>query len=214
MDASGRQFGRTDLFRGTYGGLVLNLLAAACLNNTFWEPSTAAWLITLGVVNELYGVLLVAAPELEPYARRLARWLADVLHSMIHRLWHRVGRLLGLLGPKVVTVGGVASTRAVGSLRASVVRGPPPGASDRDVIWWLVAQIKKAQERLNELEGRLDELPNEWRRDISTIRSELEQVSMQLVREEADRRIELRLIGVGFIVVGIGLTWLGSVITT
>jgi uncharacterized coiled-coil protein SlyX len=98
------------------------------------------------------------------------------------------------------------------SPRVSGKRLPPAGATQDELIAFLGEQVAQLQDRVDDLRNRVADLPEEWRRDIAETRTELEGLSRRLVRAVADARIRLRLLGLGFVVLGLVLSWLGNIL--
>jgi hypothetical protein len=74
------------------------------------------------------------------------------------------------------------------------------------------ARVALEEVRYADILSRLDDLPDEWRKDIEETRAELEGLSRRLVRAVADARIRLRLLGLGYVIVGLVLSWLGNLL--
>lgn len=202
---------RRETWIGLYVGVVVNLAVAAVLNNSFLTPSARAWFATLGATNEILGVLLIASPELLPRVKRLGR--------RVQRAWSRVratvervvARLLGRRG-KVVALTGAAHATAGAGGRVSGNVGPPQGASDSDLIRWLIERERKGQERMSEIEHTINDLPDRWRQDLEQVRRQLEGMQEQRIRQVADARIELRLLGLAYVLVGILLAAVANLV--
>lgn len=91
---------------------------------------------------------------------------------------------------------------------------PPTGLTLPERVNWLVSQNQKAQERLNTLEFDVMNLPVQWRADIEQARAGLIDEQRRLEREIREHRIQLRYLGVVFVVVGLILGWLGNLAAT
>jgi hypothetical protein len=88
----------------------------------------------------------------------------------------------------------------------------PPSATTEEVLAWLIGQVREHQERLQRMEGDIRRLPEQWQADIEAMREELTGLQHELVRRLADARIRLRLLGLLYVIIGLILTWLGSVV--
>jgi len=202
-----------ELRRGLYVGFVMNLAVAAILNNNTWSaPSAQVWLVTLGTTNELYGVLLIASPELIPRLRLALSWSLIKLSRLATWFWRHLRRLLRIRKHHTMRVAGEVNLASSISPRVSGKRLPPAGATQDELIAFLGEQVAQLQDRVDDLRNRVADLPEEWRRDIAETRTELEGLSRRLVRAVADARIRLRLLGLGFVVLGLVLSWLGNIL--
>jgi hypothetical protein len=196
---------------GVWLGVVVNLACIAVLNNPA-EARPVVWLATLAIANELLGIVLIASPELWPRTVRVYRSLSGVLSRAVSPVVRRVRRILRFPPPgQIVSVGGIASSVSL-SGHATATTAPSPGATESQLIDYLIRQERRSQERLDELERRLGVLPAEWREEIERARAEMERLSRELVREVADRRIRLRLLGLLYVAIGIVLSGLANVV--
>lgn len=93
-----------------------------------------------------------------------------------------------------------------------MARKPRVGASDRDVMVWILAELSRQDDYMQELSNKLKELPRAWRSDIDQARSESERLAHKLVAGLADRNLALRLLGVGYVVVGLLLSAAGNLV--
>jgi hypothetical protein len=53
-------------------------------------------------------------------------------------------------------------------------------------------------------------MPKRWREEMDAVRKELEGLQRELVRSAADSRIRLRLFGLAYVVLGLGLSLMGN----
>jgi|SRR5579862_9859735 len=194
---------RRELWIGLYVGFVWNEGVAAFLNNPI-EPSRRVWFIVMGAANELLGVLMIASPELLPiiasllarlYAqlRRFARWLGWHMRRIFH--W-----------PRAHFDNVTAGITATGSLQARVGRVAP--TTLQDVIRW----VTRHDQELQDHQERLNSMPDEWKMDIDKRAEQTEKLARALVKGLADRNLELRLLGVAFVVLGIFLSTAGNLV--
>jgi len=190
---------------GLYVGFVVNLGAAAVLNNLV-EASTRGWLVTLGAVNELLGVVLVASPEI---GRVVPGFLAKV-----KRRWALVVRVVrGYFAKPQSLVIHVPSAKATASMGTpTITQTPGINATLEERVAYLMTREKESRTRLHLVERELQRLPEEWRRELHGLRTELEELQRELVRRVAEARIRLRLLGLAYVIVGIVLAWLGNVL--
>jgi hypothetical protein len=198
-----------ELRLGLYFGLVVNLLVGALLNNGPRAPDAATWLITLGTANELVGVLLVASPELVPRLQRALRFGIRILGRARHRVQLALRRLLKLPGgPQTRRLGTAVSNEIAMPIEAT--QGGPLLATVNEKLDWLIQQVAALDWRLSGAERQLRELPPRWRADIAKTRAQLESAQAALEQRLANVRIQLRLLGLAYVVLGIVLSWIGN----
>jgi hypothetical protein len=93
-----------------------------------------------------------------------------------------------------------------------VVAGARPKMTLEEKVEWLMKQVSITMARLDRIEGELEQLPTRWRRDIAKTRQELESMQEALEHRLADAKIRLRLLGLGYVVIGLVLAWVGNVL--
>jgi hypothetical protein len=89
---------------------------------------------------------------------------------------------------------------------------PNPEATDRELLEYLIRREQEHQKRLDVLERTVRDLPDRWRKEMAALRREMEGLSRELVRQLADARLRLRIVGLAYIVAGLLLAWLGNVL--
>lgn len=99
----------------------------------------------------------------------------------------------------------------VGS-RASGFVEPRPDWSLEEQVAFLLRQDERAQARFDKLETVVAEQPAAWRQDIAEVRGELEVFVLEQVERERDMHIRVRLVGVGFLLVGVLLLAVANVV--
>jgi hypothetical protein len=201
---------RQELALGLYFGLVWSLAVAAILNNPL-ESSTRTWFVALGAANELIGVLMIASPELLPLVAALARVMATRtraamvgLRRIVRRLFHRTHRVSAQL-----TIGTDIGTSVEDAL---VTRKLPGDATSEELIAWLLAEHQRQDDRIVALETRQAAMPSEWKREIAEVKRAAEEHAQTLVRSLADRHLSLRLLGLGYVVLGVILSTVGNLV--
>ena len=194
---------RRELWIGVYVGVVWNLGVAAVLNNPL-ESSTRTWLVVTGAANELLGVLMIASPELLPLLASLLRYLYRRLRRLVSWSTRQVRRLLHL--PTTGYANLSANIQGTASIQAKVTRVPP--STLQHVIEW----VKRHDEELLKHQEQLDSMPDQWKQDIDERAGKVEDLARALVRGLADRNLDLRLLGVGFVVLGIWLSTSGNLV--
>jgi hypothetical protein len=201
---------KRDLAWGLYAGFVWNLGVAAVLNNPL-QSSTRTWFVTLGAANELIGVLMIASPELLPLMAAVLGWIVNrtraaalTLREIARKLFHR---------PHSVTVHGASSLDLAGSLETGFAkRTPSEDATTDELIAWLLIEYQRQDERIVALEKRQSEMPSEWKREIAKAKDAAQEHAQTLVRGLAGRHLSLRLLGLGFVVLGLPLSTVGNLV--
>jgi uncharacterized protein YjeT (DUF2065 family) len=79
-------------------------------------------------------------------------------------------------------------------------------------FWSTSYEEQEHQKRLDVLERTVRDLPDRWRKEMAALRREMEGLSRELVRQLADARLRLRIVGLAYIVAGLLLAWLGNVL--
>jgi hypothetical protein len=201
---------RRELLLGLYVGLVWNLGVGAILNNPL-QSSTRTWFVTLGAANELLGVLMIASPELLPLMGAVASWAytrsrAAVLklRVVVRRLFHQTRVVSGSAG---IAIEGTSSVTA-----GLVTDRHPPNATTDELVAWLIKEHELHNTRIVRLEQRQTEMPSEWQREIAAAKQAAQQHAQTLVRGLADRHLSLRLLGLGFVVLGLLLSTVGNLV--
>lgn len=197
---------RFELLVGIYAALVCNLLMAAVLNNPL-EASLRTWLVTLGVGNEIVGVILIASPELIPVAQAVGRLPARFIRYLDLLVW----RLRG-------------GTRPVGNSlrmgydigtahdRAQVTRRPDDDATLEARVEFLLEEVRQLNFEVHNLDTRIREMPKFWRDEIEQAQAGAVERARELVRGLEERNLGLRLLGVGFVVLGLVLSGSGNLV--
>ncbi|HEY2354497.1 MAG TPA: hypothetical protein VGH79_06335 [Gaiellaceae bacterium] len=188
---------RRELWIGLYVALVWNLAVAALLNNPI-QPSKHTWFAVMGGANELLGVLMIASPELLPLAVAALAFLSRRVRAAAWRAAANVRRMLQITTTHFGRAS--ASITATARIKADVTRAVP--RTLEDVIGWLTRQDQDLQEHRN----RLDEMPHEWKADIARQAEETEDLMRRLISGLENRNLSLRLLGVGFVVIGLILS--------
>jgi hypothetical protein len=150
-----------------------------------------------GGVLEIVGIFLVAAPDLAPFARaaregaiRGGRRALDRLRALVRRPRHRVVHVADAGG--AVAMGG----------SVSALLSVSPDASDEEKFAYLVERARDSQRRLNELEKRHGEQAAEFNRRLEASREATEKHVSGEIRRALDVHRPLRLVGIGFLVLG------------
>jgi hypothetical protein len=163
-----------------------------------------ATLYITGAVLELGGILLVAAPDLLPYAERVSGWLRVETRRAVGRIRLALGRPR----TQVIEVGGIASTSAVGNI--SLLVSPNPDATLEERVEYLLRREQEAQTKLNAHDERLRAIEEQLPRRLDELRAETEEhVATELSAAESRYR-PLRFVGALLLAAGLGLTTAGN----
>jgi hypothetical protein len=192
------------LWAGLYAALIVFILFFGLYS--YASTTTRGWLATGAVAAELCGVLMIASPELRPRVVSFGKWLWTHTRRRYRILeaWFR--RLVGLpLHARVIAPAGIASAAGVG---AAVILGRNPPRSTASV-YEKVAYLLAQDERWHE---QFQVVRNETRQQVDTLRAELAgsvtelmQHAEEAVAELANKELQMRLLGVAFLIVGLGL---------
>lgn len=171
--------------------------------------SLRRWLLSVAGALELWGVLLVASPELAPYLRRLRGALVALperTQALVRRATDWVRAKMGR--PRVVSLSGTATASAGGRATGSGYKSVREGATDEEKFAFLLEQAKETQLRLDDLQQQVNDLPERWRGDIEGAAGTLRQEQQQGLAALRNEHLTARLGGVVLLVVGLALaTW-------
>lgn len=163
-------------------------------------------LYTIGALCELLGIVLIAAPDLVPGAKRLSRWI----RLRWRTIENRAKRLLRL-SPRgqVVQVAGIGSAMALGGgVRAFV--SPRKDASLEEKVAYLVRRDREAQEAEGRIKERVDALEAESRQRVEDLRLEIEALIESELRAAQEDFRAVRIGGAVALTIGLMLTTLGN----
>lgn len=164
-----------------------------------------ATLYILGAAFELFGIILVASPDLVPGARRFSRWIAP----RWRRFENRLRRLLRLPGRNIVVDAG-AATLVLSAGSVSAVTSVNDEATLERKVDFLLRRDQEAQRQTNELAQRLSSMESELVRRHDELRGQMEEhVSTKLDAAFSEYRAA-RVIGTGLLAIGLTLTTIGS----
>ena len=190
-------------------GAVINLVTLAVLEA--FGPSARTWLAVFAAANEVLGVLLVASPELQPRLLELRARLVGRLKPVLVRARAAFRRLFGL-PPITHQVHAKATLPIELAATATVTTAPPPNASVRELITFLLDTTQRHDDRLNTLERLVTSETGSIREELREMRAELGEDTKEAVRREAERNIRLRLLGLGYVVVGLLLAAAANIV--
>jgi hypothetical protein len=158
--------------------------------------SAKVTLIIMGVALEVLGLVLTASPELAPRIRRVAvagRRVAGRLEGPVRRILRRPKHVFG------------KSSVGEFSIRGGRASGYVSVANDAPLerkLEFLMRQAVRDQERLNELEHRVADMPREWRTEVEATRTALEARIVHELEQARELFIVQRLIGLTCIAAG------------
>jgi hypothetical protein len=161
-------------------------------------------LYVTGAVLELGGILLVAWPDLLPYAARASQ----ALRVAAERIGDRLRRLLRRPRHQVVHMGAADAVAIANSI--SVVVSPNPDATLEERVEYLLRREEEAQAKLNAHDERLRAIEKHVPERLDELRAETqEHVASELSAAESRYR-PLRFVGALLLAVGLGLTTAGN----
>jgi hypothetical protein len=157
-----------------------------------------ATLYIAGAALELLGIVLVASPDLVPWALRLVQWI----RPRWRRIENRLRRLVGLSPRPIIHEVGIGGAIAVGG-NVSAVVGIGPDRSVEEKVAFLLRRDADTQRELNALAERIDSIEAEGQKRAAELRAEMEaHVARELAAANEDYRIA-RISGA--VVLGFGL---------
>jgi hypothetical protein len=160
-----------------------------------------AMLLVVGAFLEFGGIVALAFPDFLPHARRLSPWLGHRTRVVIN--WVR--RLLGMKPLQKVVYGwggvkGSASVRGTGLVNIS------DDATEAEKIAFLLRRDQEAQQAINTLSRRTEDLEEDMPRQLEQLREDMRtHVSSELTAAQEEYR-PLRIGGTIALAVGLVCT--------
>ena len=155
----------------------------------------------VGAVLELGGILLVAWPDVLPYAGSASRWLRLTSRRAINRLRVALGR------PRHYDIhAGAGSFHAKASLSGSAVVSISPAATLEERVDFLLRREEAAQEKLNAHDKRLSAIEDSLPRQLDELRAETERHVSEEISAAEWRYRPLRFVGALALAFGLALT--------
>jgi hypothetical protein len=196
------------------GFVVVAAITSLLVGFLVGDRSVRDWFLSCAGALELWGVVLVAWPELAPLLQRLRTVVArlrDAATVLARRAINWVRLKVGRPRPHTVSVspGGISAAGGVG---ARGVISVSPGATDAVKIEYLLRQDRKTQDRFSDVEEKLGELPERWQADIEAAAGTLRQEHKESLTELRREHLTQRLGGVAFLVIGLVLSTWGNLI--
>jgi hypothetical protein len=163
-----------------------------------------ATLYIVGAIFELFGIVLVATPDLVPGVIRLARWTR--VHWRL--IENRFRRWLGLPLHTVVRSGSAVTTAGFGARVSGLVS---TGAATIEAkVEYLLRREQEAQRAVNALSERVESLEAATSQRFGELRDELmTHVADELAAAQADYRTA-RIGGAITLALGLALTTAGN----
>jgi hypothetical protein len=153
--------------------------------------STAHVLVVVGWPLETIGVVLIAAPELVPRAKRAVQAARARAAAAVRHLLRR-----HLSTTRASTVSGRLSASGTSSLSIS------DAATADEVLAFVRRQIAELQARASRVEDRVAGLPEEWKRDIAEATAALSADIDAAIERVRDAYIGWRLAGIACLLLG------------
>ena len=164
-------------------------------------PGMRAALYIAGAIFELFGIVLVASPDLFPQAARVSRWIADRSGELRDALLQMIGR-------------GKLQTHPVGASVAMPydiegwTKSPVPDATLEENVGYLLERVEAIQHVLTAFGGRIAVLERDLPRRVSAVRSEMD----ARLRAALSAYLPLRLVGIAALILGLALSTAGNLV--
>jgi hypothetical protein len=199
---------RKELYSGLLFGVAAN--CAAALVAWPWYPALASLLVVLAAVNELYGIVLIASPDLLPHVQRAHLYLRERMRRLKRWIVQRAKRLLRRPVSERVSAGGAMAGGIAPTGHVAFLVKPSEHATVDELLAWLVRRDQETHEQLNALERELREHPGRWKNDIEAARRDIRDEHLALERRIKDDRLRLRYLGLAFLALGLILALAGN----
>jgi hypothetical protein len=158
-------------------------------------------LYIFGAVFEFVGIVIIAAPDFFPFARRAARGLQAVTS--------RIRRLIGRPRTRIIDVGTIGATSTMGALGLVKASG---AETLEGKVEFLLRRDEEAQNAINAVHARLDAIESASPKRLAELREELvAHVTAEREVAEATYRTE-RIVGTIALAIGLALSTLGNVV--
>jgi hypothetical protein len=160
--------------------------------------SVKAALLVVGGLVEFGGIVLLAAPDLAPWGRRMAAWALPQWRVIEDRLRKAVGR-----PRKPVVYHDSATVEVSLDARISGFVSHNPDAPLEEKVEFLLRRSTESQQAMNRLMERMDVVENDAARQPGELRAEFERHLADELRAvaEADRLLRIS----GSLLLAIGL---------
>jgi hypothetical protein len=165
-------------------------------------------LFIVGAVIEAAGILVIAAPDLFPGARRFARWA----HPRLRRVNNHIRRWLRLpLRPTVVEVGAAGAVASAGAATLKLIPGADAPLEAK--VATLVQIADRMQDEVAELTRRTTALENETAQRLTELDREVTtRIGSALMTAAAEYRL-LRIVGALAVTAGLTVATAGNFAT-
>ena len=167
----------------------------------------SATFLVLGALLELLGIILVASPDLVPWALRLVRWIRPRWRQIENRVRRRLGRSArGIAYEDSATVDMKLTISASGEVDFD------PDASLEDKVAFLLRRSVESQRETNALAQRVTAIETDAPNRIAELRAEMEaHVARALATAREDYRIA-RISGALVLATGLALTTVANLV--
>jgi hypothetical protein len=177
------------------------------------DHSSRDWLISFAGSTELFGLLLIASPELVPIIQAAGSAISSLLRRL--RRWalpveDRLRRLVGR--PRLHRVGSSVTLPYEVVGRAAPRASAPQAASAAAKVAFLLERDQETQTRFEQVEQKLANLPRDWQSDIADASASLRSEHVKALEQMRDRHMQARLLGVVLVAVGIVLATAGNLV--
>jgi hypothetical protein len=200
------------LWVGLVGWIVETLLFLGI----YWitgDTTTRGWLATGSVAAELWGVLLIASPELRPLVERAISGVARWTRKVVGLVWDRICRLFRIRRVHRAVLD--AAVNMSGTMEAKVIRGrnpPPPDAAVEEKVAYLLRQDERILGLISDLDNQTRQQTEELRGLIEGTAQELREHTTTAVRAVVETELRMRLLGVLFVIVGLVLAYAANIV--
>jgi hypothetical protein len=170
------------------------------------------WFATGAATTEIWGVLLIASPELRPIVERSATKVGLQIKRLGRFLSYGTRHLLRLRTKQRVDIGSGVS--AIAALNVDVQRGFNPPSPDADLekkVAYLLRQDERWWKLFNTIENQTRRQIDELRGELDGTASTLREHTVSAVRAVAEAELSMRLLGIVFVVIGLALLYAASI---
>jgi hypothetical protein len=198
----------------TFGLLGGGAAVGFALGRFIGDGSLHDWVLSFAGATELFGVLLVAAPEIAPILARAWRALQRVAASvktMALTIPHALRRLTGRPAPTKPVELNLSDASGVSEALSLRLSTDPKGTTD-EKISYLLRRDQATQQQLQAMAAQIGTLPDSWRREIDHATTRTQKDITERLHKLRDQHLRARLLGLALLVLGIALNTWGNLI--
>lgn len=162
-------------------------------------------LYIVGALCELLGIVLIAAPDLVPGAKRVGRWIRLRWRTVENRARRSLG-----LSPRGRVFESSAAITARGRFSAKGTVGHVEDAPLEEKVEYLMRRDQAAQETAHRITERVEALEAESRQSVEDLRREVEALIETELRAAQEDFQAIRIGGTIALATGLALTTLGN----